>query len=211
VEGYTRWLDHLAIIPAATAAPFAVGPVPSGSGEARGIELDLTHHRERFDARLAVGLADTRRMTGLTEFSPGAGRSHWLSAGLRYHAAGLGIVGLTGSYASGSPTSVLGGDFAWQSPGGLASAGEISGTPQTTMGGLNTSRLPPYVRIDLGVSRDWLLGTAARPRRLTTSLTITNLFDHRNALGLSLDPSRRSIQTLLYPGRALNGRAAWHF
>ncbi|HEY0351718.1 MAG TPA: TonB-dependent receptor [Gemmatimonadales bacterium] len=211
VEGYTRWLDHLAIIPAATAAPFAVGPVPSGSGEARGIELDLTHHRERFDARLAVGLADTRRMTGLTEFSPGAGRSHWLSAGLRYHAAGSGIVGLTGSYASGSPTSVLGGDFAWQSPGGLASAGEISGTPQTTMGGLNTSRLPPYVRVDLGVSRDWLLGTAARPRRLTTSLTITNLFDHRNALGLSLDPSRRSIQTLLYPGRALNGRAAWHF
>ncbi len=211
LEAYTRWLDHLAIVPAATSAPFAAGVVPLGSGEARGIELDLTHHGERLDARVAAGLADAGRTTGTIAFSPGAGRGQWLSAGLRYRAGVLGTLGLTSSYGSGSPTSILGGDFAWQSPGGLASAGEISGSPQIIVGGLNTSRLPSYFRVDLGLSREWSPGAAGGTRRLSTSLTITNLFGHRNALGFRLDPVRQSLQKLFYPGRSLNARVAWHF
>lgn len=211
LDAYSRWFDHLAIVPAATAAPFAAGAVPIGSGEARGIELDVTHHGERLDARLAAGLADTHRSTATTEFSPGAGRSRWLSAGVRYRAGGLATLGIAASYANGSATSIVEGDLAWQVPGGLASAGEISGSPGTIVGGLNASRLPPYFRVDLGVSRDWSLGAAARPRRLSTSLTLTNLFDHRNALGLTLDPTRRSLQTVLSPRRSLNARVTWHF
>jgi hypothetical protein len=211
LDAYTRWFDHLAIVPAATDAPFAAGAVPTGSGAARGIELDVTHHGERFDARVAAGLADTRRRTATAEFSPGAGRGRWLSAGVHYRVGALATLGLAGSYASGSATSIVEGDLAWRSPGGLASAGEISGSPGTIVGGLNASRLPSWFRVDLGISRDWSLGAAARPRRISTSLTLINLFDRGNALGLTLDPTRRSLRTLLYPGRSLIGRVTWHF
>jgi hypothetical protein len=94
----------------------------------------------------------------------------------------------------------------WQSPGGIGTSGEISGTPQEILGPLNGARLPFFFRTDLGLTREWPIGVAGR---LTTAFTVTNLFNRANVLGyVQNGPGRRP---LLFPSRSLIAQIGWAF
>jgi hypothetical protein len=211
VDAYARWFADLAVVPAATAAPFTDRLVSSGSGQSQGLAIEVAHHGGRFDLRGSMGLGATQRQADTTEFSPGAQRSRWLALGLGYRLGELATFTFAGSLASGSPTSIVSGGLDWQSAGPLAVGGELSGSPQGIVGGLNRSQLPAYLRLDVGLRRDWIVRPLGRAGLLTTSLMVTNLLNRPNVLGYSTDPVNGSRRSLLFPPRSLNLQLAWHF
>ena len=54
---------------------------------------------------------------------------------------------------------------------------------------MNGARLPTYTRLDLGVRRSWHFPGFATGTELTTALSVTNVLDHRNVLGLVASPA----------------------
>jgi hypothetical protein len=74
--------------------------------------------------------------------------------------------------------------------------GELAGTPINLPGDINSTRLPSYSRLDLGLRRDWHLPGMGRGSRLTTAAALTNLLDRTNILGLvaRTDGGLRGIQ-----------------
>jgi hypothetical protein len=210
LSGYVRRFDGLLVPPAVTAAPFASQLPAVGSGHAEGLSLDLRYDSPRWDLRANLGLAGTVRSVASLEYSPGALRSRWVSAGVIRHLGEKTSVRLSGILASGSPASLIGDAVEWQSPGGW-SGGEISGSPQHILGTLNGLRLPAYLRADLGVVRRWPVALGGRAGGLTTTLLVTNLFNHRNALGYVAPAASGSRHFLLSSPRSLLLQLGWSF
>jgi hypothetical protein len=122
----------------------------------------------------------------------------------------LASVRLASTLASGGATSVVDRNIEWQSPGGWAGSGEIAGSPDQIFGQLNAARLPTYFRTDLGLSRTWRIA-GARDALLTTTLTVTNLFNRRNPLGYVVATGSETPRALLFSRRSLGMQVGWHF
>lgn len=209
LDGYVRRFTGLLLSPAAGAAPFASAMPPFGSGHAQGIALDSRYRSGPLELRANFGLAAAERSTGTLEFSPGALRSRWLAVGVVRRLGRLASVRLASTVASGSLTSVVGDPMEWQSPRGLT-GGEIAGSPARIEGPLNGARLPSYFRTDLGLVRRWPVAVG-RNGLLTTTLTLTNLFNRRNPLGYVAATDSQPRRALLFSGRALTLQVGWRF
>ncbi|MEO8089539.1 MAG: TonB-dependent receptor [Gemmatimonadales bacterium] len=210
LDGYLRHFTGLLVTPATTASPFSPGMPPIGSGRAGGLTLDGRYRSGPLEVRANFGLARSTRSTGSLEYSPGALRSRWLAVGVIRRLGDLTSVRLASTLASGGATSILGGPIEWQSPGGWAGSGEIAGSPDQILGPLNAARLPTYLRTDLGLTRNWRI-TAGEDGLLTTTLTITNLFDRQNPLGYVAATGSPTPRTLLFSPRSLSMQVGWHF
>jgi hypothetical protein len=146
LSGYARHFAGLLVPSAVGAAPFASAVADPGSGHAEGMELDGSYHDgSRLEVRANLGTAGTQRSVGLLEFSPTALRGAWMAVGVVRRIGGSASARLTNTLATGAPASVLRGDLDWQPPGGWATSGELSGSPQETLGPLNAaSPVFPY-------------------------------------------------------------------
>lgn len=211
LNGYARRFTDVLIPAAVSAAPFASKMAPLGSGHAQGVELEARYDRDQLEVKANLGMADAHRAVGSLEFSPGASRGRWAALGAVRRIGASTRIRLASTLTSGNPASVVAGGVEWQSPGGWASSGEIAGSPQETLGSLNQRRLPTYFRTDLGLSRRWRMTPGGRDAALTTTLTITNLFNRRNVLGYSAAPDGLTRQTLLFPVRSLVVQLGWRF
>jgi len=211
LSGYSRHFAGLLIPPAAGAAPFASAVPQAGSGHAEGMELDGRYQGPVLEVRANLGTAGTQRSVGLMEFSPTALRSAWLEFGMVRPIGGLASIRLTNTLATGAPASVLRGDLDWQPPSGWPASGELSGSPEETLGPLNAMRLPLYARTDLGLMRQWPVDFPGRTGVLTTSLTVTNLFNRRNVLGYFTAADLNSRRALLFPLRSFALQLGWRF
>lgn len=211
VDAYARSLRSLLIIPAGTTGPFARESTPSGSGSARGVNVELDRHGARLDLRLALGTEGSQRHVDGESFAPGALRSHWLSAGAGYHLDDRTVLRLAGSVASGAATTLVRGDVAWDAPGILSVGGEIAGSPEALAGALNRNRLPVYWRVDAGLVHDWRVFALGKPGVLTTSITLANLFDTRNPLGYAAGANAGARRALYFPSRTLGVQVGWRF
>ncbi|MEP7227051.1 MAG: TonB-dependent receptor [Gemmatimonadales bacterium] len=210
LDAYVRRFTGLLVPAAGSAAPFSSIMPPFGSGHAHGIALDTRFHRGQLELRANLGVAASERSTELLEFSPGALRSRWLAVGVVRRLGKLASVRLASTMASGGPTSLIGGPVEWQSPGGLAGAGEIAGSPNQILGALNGVRLPTYFRTDLGVVRQWPV-SVGRNGVLTTTLAVTNLLNRRNPLGYVAPSDFQPRRALLFSARSLTMQVGWRF
>jgi hypothetical protein len=211
VDGYARAFSGIPVVPAATAAPFADRFPPVGSGEARGVDVEITHQAGAFDVRANAGLGRTERQSATAEFAPRFQRSAWLLVGAGFRILRTTVLRLGLSSSAGAPTSTLADSLEWQPPGGLGQGSEISGSPQAIQGSLNDGRLPPYFRLDLGLEREWPLRLAGAGGRVTTSLMVTNLLNRRNALAYVAAPGLPSRRAIVFPSRSVGLRLAWQF
>jgi hypothetical protein len=204
--GYARRFKGLLVPAATSAAPFAISLPPLASGHAEGLKLQARYSRNSWEARASLGLASTQRDLGPSEFFPASLRSRWATAGIARRFGQRTSVRLAATVSDGGPTSLLQSGVEWQSPGGIGTSGEISGTPQEILGPLNGARLPFFFRTDLGLTREWPIGVAGR---LTTAFTVTNLFNRANILGYVQNGSGR--RPLLFPSRSLIAQIGWAF
>ncbi|HEY8195550.1 MAG TPA: hypothetical protein VIG04_01125, partial [Gemmatimonadales bacterium] len=205
-----RRFTGLLVPPATTATPFSPGMPPIGSGQAGGIALDSRYRSGPLEVRANLGLARSERSTSSLEYSTGALRSRWLAVGVVRRMGELALVRLTSTLASGGATSVVGSPLEWQSPGGWGGSGEIAGSPDQILGQLNGARLSTYFRTDLGLTRYWRIA-GAKDGLLTTTLTITNLFNRRNPLGYVAATGSETARALLFSPRSLGMQVGWHF
>ncbi|MEO7986991.1 MAG: TonB-dependent receptor [Gemmatimonadales bacterium] len=211
LDGYARSLRHLLIVPSVTTGPFAREAAPSGSGSARGVEIGLAREGAVLDLRLSLGADGGDRRVADQRFTPGALRSRWLAAGAGLHVDSRTVLRLAGSAASGAPTTPIAEDVVWGAPGVLSQGGEIEGTPETTGGALNRDRLPAVWRVDVGLVRDWQIIALGKPGTLTTSITLSNLFDVRNPLAYAVPTPAGARRALYFPSRTLGAQVNWRF
>ena len=81
------------------------------------------------------------------------------------------------------------GAFEWESCNLLDQGCEFAGSPTQDARNPGGTRLPDYLRLDIGVRKHWHLGIAGRDVELGLFGTLTNLFGRRNVLAVATDPS----------------------
>jgi hypothetical protein len=211
LDGYARGFTGLLAPSLAGAAPFALALPPTTSGSARGAELLATYRGRRTALIARLGVAESQRQYQSGEFDPRASPSGWMSLGVSRRLGSEILLRFNSSMVWGETTSVYAGGLEWQSPGGLASSGEISGSPDLIVGRLDGTELPTYYRSDLGLLRDWHVWLGRRPGLLTTSVTVSNLFGQHNVLGYVIDSPGGPRRPIAFPARSLTAQVAWGF
>jgi hypothetical protein len=211
LSGYGRRFTALLAPPLAGAGPVALTAPPRVDGYAAGAELLVSYRVRGTALALDLGMAESDRQRGRLEFDPTSSRARWLSIGASRTLHGGVLLRLRSSIASGAPTSVFQGSLEWQSPAGFGASGEVSGSPDRIFGSVDGAFLPTYRRTDLGVMRAWTVAFGRRPGMLTTSATITNLFNDHNILGYIVAAPGGVRRSVAFPSRALTAQVSWGF
>ena len=204
LDVYARALSGLALTPLATRLPFADTVVPVGNGAVWGGDATLAYPADRLDLRVQVGLLSSYRTAGAIRYrtSDAQGR---LAVGLGYQLPHSTVARLALWAGAGRPTTLLQDGMQLESAG-LRGTGELAGTPEAVAGTLNGAHLPRYFRADLGFAKSW-----SSPRggaRISTALTVSNLFNRHNALAFVAVPDGR--QPVLLLSRTLSLRVRWY-
>jgi hypothetical protein len=209
VEGYTRQLRNLFLSAPTSTQPFAAATAGFGSGSAAGLIARSSLSRGPVELALSLGLTRASRTLGTIAYTPAFERTGFLHAAALLHLDPATALGLAVTAGSGQPTTPLTA-FDWQPYNPWSGNGELAGTPANLGGPINSYRLPSLRRVDLGLRREWRLGQHPS-QAVTTSLTIENLLNHPNAIGLI--GAQPALQTeFLYAGsRALRLELGWAF
>jgi hypothetical protein len=208
VEGYTRHLSNLFLSAPTSTQPFTAATPGLGSGSAAGLVARSSLLRGPVELALSLGLTRAGRTLGAIGYTPAFERTGFVHAAALVHFDPATAMGLAVLAGSGQPTTPLTA-FDWQPYNPWTGNGELAGTPANLGGPVNAYRLPAVRRVDVGLRREWGLGQP--DRAIITSLTIENLLNHPNAIGLV--ETNRALQTeFLYAGsRAIRLEVGWAF
>jgi hypothetical protein len=209
LEGYTRHLSNLFLSAPTSTQPFTAAIPGFGSGNAAGLIARSSLIRGPVELALSLGLTRASRTLGTIGYTPAFVRTGFLHAAALLHLDPATVLGLAVTAGTGQPTTPLTA-FDWQPYNPWSGNGELAGTPANLGGPINAYRLPALRRVDVGLRREWRLGQQPG-RTMITSLTIENLLNHSNAIGLV--GAQRALQTeFLYAGsRALRLEFGWAF
>ena len=209
LEGYRRHLGDLLLFGPMSTQPFSSARFGIGSGRAAGMIARSSLIQGSLELALSVGLTRASRTLGAIGYTPAFARSGFLHAAALLHLGRATALGLAVTAGSGQPTTPLTA-FDWEPYNPWSGNGELAGTPDNLGGPINSYRLSPLSRVDVGVRREWRFGQWPAGRAITTSLTIENLLNHANAIGLIGAQTART--EFLYAGsRALRLELGWAF
>jgi len=187
VEGYTRRLRDVALVAPATQLPFADHAILIGNGSSRGLEATVTARFGRLDVRAQAGVRSALRTSDTISYHPGGDLARG-AFGIGYMFTGRSLGRLAVFVGGQRRTTPLADAMQLDPYAPLDGAGALAGTPVTLAGPVNRSRLPLYLRVDLGVNQSWVLSPRGTEARITTSFTVTNLLDRRNVLAFVATP-----------------------
>jgi hypothetical protein len=188
VQAYASSYDGLVLVAPRTAAPFATDGFTTGSGSAPGISVDAVLSEARFGLlaryswqRVHVEYADS-------SYTPTYGNDQRIElGGIVFPSPTWSLrVGLTG--AVGRRTTGATGSFEWEACNLLDQGCEFLGAPDAS-GPLGGTRLPTYLRLDLGIRKHWHLNLGGRDVMLAVFGTFTNLLGRTNVLTVVTDPT----------------------
>jgi hypothetical protein len=192
VTAFARRSADVALGAASTRDFFPGDSVVVGNGDASGVTGTVSLDRGPVRSRVAVTLARDTRSVGATRYRTGYGNGTSVGVDLGYEFLRDTRFQLRFRAGAHEPASVVEPGFDYQP----VQDGELAGTPINLPGDINSTRLPSYSRLDLGLRRDWHLPGMGRGSRLTTAAALTNLLDRTNILGLvaRTDGGLRGIQ-----------------
>jgi hypothetical protein len=206
VTAYARRTAGIALGAASTRDFFPGDSLVVGGGDASGVTGTVTLDRDPVRARVSLTVAHDVRTAGSTRYHTGYGNGTSLGVDLGYQF--LRDTRLQLRFRSGinQPASVVEPGFDYQP----IQDGELAGTPINLPGNINSTLLPAYSRLDLGLRRDWRVRGFGRDSRLITALALTNLLDRTNVLGLvaRTDGGLRGIRGM---SRRLQVEVGWRF
>jgi hypothetical protein len=210
LEAYARRLDHLYLAAPTSTQPFTAAAPGFGRGSAAGLILRSSLVRGPAELALSLGLTRASRRLGAIDYTPAFERTGFLHAAALLHLDPATALGLAVTAGSGQPTTPLTA-FDWRPYNPWSGDGELAGTPANLGGPINSYRLPALRRVDVGLRREWRFSQWPGGRAISTSLTVENLLNHPNAIGLV--GSQRALRTeLLYAvGPALRLELGWAF
>ncbi len=211
VDGHVRWLDDLVLVAPVTAQPFAVDGFEQGKGRAIGTGAALFYRGDRVDAEAIIEWSRIERRTGDITYNPGFERRRSVIAAASYRLTPQTKVRTAFQAAAGRPTSPIQEGFDWETFDRLSGEVEFSGTPLRVSETVNDERLPAYVRLDVGIRREWNPSLLGLSGSVMAYLDVTNVLGRDNFIGYGVTPSefeRRGLDLL--PASATFG-LEWSF
>jgi hypothetical protein len=159
---------------------------------------------------VGVGVANVTREADGVSYHPAFSVGQSVIAGLRYRPVSSLVLSTALRALRGRPSTALADDIEWD-PNALAQrASELAGSPRPAAGGLDESRLPLYVRLDLGVRRTWCLGPRSGGGSFSLAVDVRNVAGRHNVLGLIRVDSTHTRALAMQP-RTVFFSARWHF
>lgn len=211
VDGHVRWLDDLVLVAPVTAQPFAINGFEQGKGRAIGTGAALFYRGDRVDAEAIVEWSRVERQTGDITYNPGFERRRTLMTAASYRLTPQTKVRTAFQAAAGRPTSLIREGFDWGTFDRLSGEVEFSGTPLRVSETVNGERLPSYVRLDVGIRREWNPSLFGLSGSVMAYLDVTNVLGRENAVGYAITPSEPERRGLhLLPASATFG-LEWSF
>jgi hypothetical protein len=207
VTAYARRTDDVALGAVSTRDFFPGDSVAIGRGTATGVIGAVGLDRGAFSGRVALSAGRDVRRTATARYDAGYGNGTSLAIDGSYRFLGDTRLQLRFRGGARQPASVVEPGFEYQA---VEESGELAGTPINLPGQVNPARLPDYARLDLGLRRDWRLPVIGRGTSLTTALSLTNVLDRTNVLGLVARPDG-GLQAIRGAGRALRFEVGWRF
>jgi hypothetical protein len=196
-DWYRRALHNLILPASASPEPFVSRSYAIGSGEAWGLaaSVETRVRKVSFNAVYSVGFAE--RVADSTEFRPAYAPRQSLSLAVGYDATPRTNFHSAMWLAAGRPTTMLADDIGWDTRDPLTGARELSGSPQRADGPLNGSRLPHYLRFDVGARHTMPLWRS--DGQVTMFAGVNNIFGRENTTGYvrPAGTSDRSTLTML--------------
>jgi len=196
LEGYARVLEGLVLVAPATGQPFAVDSFSIGRAQAWGGAINVELIGARYRAVLDYGFGAVTYDVGSGTYRPGFAVSHSLAASLGYQASATLAVRSALRVDLGRPTTLVKGPFEWEACSIIEGGCEAQGSPQEVAGPLSGTRLPPYVRFDIGVRKHWHWRLLGRDVLLTGFATLSNVLNRGNLFGYTVDPETGELSKL---------------
>jgi len=187
-EVYARRLGGLALVAPRSGEPFGTAGFAGGTGTVHGVALDASFATERYAVVASYGFQRLRLRSDSVEYTPEYGTTHLLEAGIilfptATSSVRVGLAGAAGRRGT-SPTGVM----EWESCNLRDKGCELGGSPHYDLAALGAARLPPYLRLDLGVRQHFHVRMAGRDAVVAVFGTMSNLFGRINVLTYAGDP-----------------------
>jgi len=187
-QAYASDFHGLLLVAPRAGTPFASGGFVTGAGSSRGLSVDAAVSGARYGVTASYGWQRVRLAYGDSSYAPGYGTSHLIETGVIVFptptaSIRLGLAGAVGRRGTG----VLGA-FEWEACNLLDQGCEFAGSPTHDTSRLGGTRLPSYLRLDLGLRKHWHLELGGRDVELALFGTMTNLLGRRNVLAVTTDP-----------------------
>ena len=187
-QTWTRDFDGLVLVAPKAADPFAASDFTVGAGSARGIALEAGAHGARYGAVASYGVARVRLRYADTTYVPDHASTHTIAAGLIVFPTATASIRLGFTGVLGRRTTTVEGPLEWESCNLLDQGCELAGSPRRRAEPLGATRLPAYIRVDLGFRKHWHLAIAGRDGVVAVFGTVTNVLGRRNVLTAVVDP-----------------------
>jgi hypothetical protein len=189
-QAYVRDFEGLVLVAPRTGEPFAVAQdLASGSGTARGLSVDAALSGARYGLVASYGWQRVRLAYGRSSIVPDHAASHVMEAGLILFPSATSSVRLGGVGAVGRRTTAVAGAFEWEACNLLDQGCEFAGSPRHLADQVGATKLPPYLRVDLGFRKHWHLTLGGRDALVALFGSITNVFGRVNVLTSATDPA----------------------
>jgi hypothetical protein len=188
VQAYARGMKGLLLIAPASTGPFVEDEVRTGSGSVYGVSVEAAASTRRLGAMLSYGLQRVELTADQSSYVPEHAATHRMEAGLIFFPSATSSLRLGVTGALGRRTTPITGGLEWESCNLLDRGCEFGGTPTSDGSSLGSTRLPGYVRVDLGARKHWHFTVAGRDALVGLFGTVTNLFNQKNMMTWARDP-----------------------
>jgi hypothetical protein len=211
-QGYVRDLDGLLLVAPSTGQPFAVSDFAVGGAQVTGGGMSLEIDRARYRGLLSYGLSTVRNEVPGSAYRPGFAVSHSLTTGVTYYPAAELELRTSLRAEVGRPTTLIEGPFGWEACAIIDGGCEAEGSPQRRAGPLSGDRLPPYLRLDLGVRKHWHTRVIGRDGVIVAFAAVSNVLGRENLLAYVSDPDTGELAALeMRPFTPLTAGLEWRF
>ncbi|HEX6051510.1 MAG TPA: TonB-dependent receptor [Gemmatimonadaceae bacterium] len=212
VQTYARAARGLVLVAPSTAEPFATGGFATGTSDVRGVTLDAALSAARYGLLASYGWQRVRLRHDGASYTPDYGAAHLVDGGAIVFPSATSSIRVGAAAALGRRASGLVGTLETEGCNLLDRGCELAGTPRIATGRLGATKLPAYLRVDVGARKHWDLELAGREAVVGLSGTITNVFAHGNVLTVITDPETgRATELGMRPLAPLVIGVDWRF
>jgi hypothetical protein len=200
-EVYQRRFNGVLLVAQGEPEPFATGVLNTGSGRARGLALRASLNSARYAVSASYGLQQVRLNADST-YVPGHGATHLLQGGVILFPTATSSIRIGASSAFGRRVTTVSGSFEWETCNLLDQGCEFGGSPHYGQEPLGGTRVPAYLRVDLGARKHWHLRISGREATVALFGTVSNILGRRNYLTYSRDQSTGELAPIEMRPRA---------
>ena len=196
--GFARSFHGIVMAGPGGAGPFAADSFRIGGGSAYGAGIALREQIGRLSLEGAYSGSGVFREKSEEGYRPAFAPGHNLMIAAGYQLGTRTTLRASGLFSALRSTSPVVGSLGWAWEDALTSQREVTGSPQYSAATFGAGRLPPYLRVDVGVRHDMNFGVPLAGKA-TLFANIDNLFDRRNAIGMAqtaIESARRPLPAL---------------